>query len=150
MNSYEVLDVDPNTNFDIIKKTYQKLILKYHPDKLQQSGIKSQEIIEENNRKFQEIQKAWDNISTPQKKIQYDKELLAKSFKQDGVINEEIDLDDMEYDEEEEAYYSECRCGGIYKITVEDLENNINVVSCDVCSLKIKVLYEVIEDEIEE
>jgi len=25
--------------------------------------------------------------------------LIAKSFKQDGVINEEIDLDDMEYDE---------------------------------------------------
>jgi len=28
MNSYEILDVDPNTDFEIIKKTYQKLILK--------------------------------------------------------------------------------------------------------------------------
>ncbi|ORX44301.1 dnaJ-like protein subfamily C member 24-like protein [Piromyces finnis] len=147
MNSYEILDIDQNADFDIIKKTYQKLILKYHPDKLQQSGVTSQEIIEKNKKKFQEIQKAWNNISTPEKKLQYDKELLAQSFKQDGVINEEIDLDDMEFDEEEETYFSECRCGGIYKITIDDLENNVNVISCDICSLKIKVLYEVIEDE---
>ena len=51
--------------------------LQYHPDKLQQNGITSQEIIEKNKRKFQEIQKAWDNISTPEKKLQYDKELLG-------------------------------------------------------------------------
>jgi diphthamide biosynthesis protein 4 len=56
----------------------------------------------------------------------------------------------MEYDEDEETYFSECRCGGIYKITVDDLENNVNVISCDICSLKIKVLYEVIEDEEED
>ncbi|KAG4105905.1 dnaJ-like protein subfamily C member 24-like protein [Neocallimastix lanati (nom. inval.)] len=150
MNSYEILDVDPNTDFEIIKKTYQKLILKYHPDKLQQIGITSKIEIEKNKKKFQEIQKAWDNISSVEKKLQYDKELLANSFKQEGVINEEIDLDDMEYDEDEETYFSECRCGGIYKITVDDLENNVNVISCDICSLKIKVLYEVIEDEEED
>lgn len=39
-----------------------------------------------------------------------------------------------------------CRCSGQYIITEHDLENGQNVVCCSMCTLCIKVLY-AIEDE---
>ena len=54
---------------------------------------------------------------------------------------EEVELDDMEYDEEEQAYFYPCPCGDKFFITVEDLQDGEEIGTCPSCSLEIRVLY---------
>lgn len=63
-NYYEILEVSKEATPTDIKKSYRTLSLKYHPDK--PSGDKN---------KFQEINQAYETLSDPQKKEQYDAEL---------------------------------------------------------------------------
>jgi curved DNA-binding protein len=63
MNYYEILGVNENASQDDIKKAYKKLAMQHHPDR---GG---------DNKKFQEISQAYDTISDPNKRSQYDAEL---------------------------------------------------------------------------
>jgi|TARA_R110001592_G_scaffold3160_2_gene17779 DnaJ-class molecular chaperone len=60
MDYYETLGVNHTTTPDEIKKAYRKLASKHHPDK---GG---------DTKKFQTIQKAYEVLSDPDKKHQYD------------------------------------------------------------------------------
>lgn len=60
MNPYEVLGVDKNATQEEIKKAYRKLSMVHHPDR---GG-------DEN--KFKDISVAYDTLSNPEKKQQYD------------------------------------------------------------------------------
>ena len=62
MDYYQTLGVPENSSFDDIKKAYRKLAAKHHPDK---GGDTSQ---------FQNISRAYDVLSDPQKRSQYDNE----------------------------------------------------------------------------
>ena len=69
-NPYEVLGIDKN-NFDEkeLKKNYKKLCIKYHPDKF---ATKSEEEQKEAEEKFKEVNEAYQVLSDPDKKRQYD------------------------------------------------------------------------------
>ena len=56
---YAILEIDKNASNDEIKKAHRKMVLKYHPDKLQ--GV-SKEIIKLAEEKFLLVQKAYENI----------------------------------------------------------------------------------------
>lgn len=60
MDYYSVLGVGRDASPDDIKKAYRRLASKHHPDK---GG---------DNAKFQEIQAAYETLSNPQKRQQYD------------------------------------------------------------------------------
>jgi len=60
MDHYSTLGVDKNAGSDEIKRAYRKLASQHHPDK---GGDKA---------KFQEIQAAYDTLSNPDKRAQYD------------------------------------------------------------------------------
>lgn len=62
-NYYEILGVDANADVDTIKRAYRTLASKHHPDKGGDTG------------KFQEIQAAYDVLSDPERRRQYDHEL---------------------------------------------------------------------------
>lgn len=49
-------------------------------------------------------------------------------------------------DEEPVRYTLLCRCGQDYVVTVEDMENGIDVVGCPGCGEYIGVDYEVVEE----
>jgi DnaJ-class molecular chaperone len=60
MDLYQILGVDRNASPDEIKRAYRKLASQHHPDK---GG---------DTKKFQEIQTAYDTLSDPNKKAEYD------------------------------------------------------------------------------
>ena len=61
---YQILEVDRNSSADEIKKSYRKMAMKYHPDK--NPGDSAAE------EKFKECAEAFDVLSDPQKKQEYD------------------------------------------------------------------------------
>ena len=62
---YEVLGVSKNANEAEIKKAYRKLAIKYHPDKNPDDQSAEE--------KFKEAAEAYEVLSTPEKKAQYDR-----------------------------------------------------------------------------
>lgn len=61
---YELLGITKSATLDDIKAAYRKLALKYHPDR--NPGDKSSE------EKFKEVSEAYQVLSDPQKRSQYD------------------------------------------------------------------------------
>jgi DnaJ-class molecular chaperone len=62
-NYYDILGVSKSASADEIKKAYRRLALKCHPD--QNGGA-------ENEKKFRELNEAYQVLSDPQKRSQYD------------------------------------------------------------------------------
>ena len=61
---YEILGVSKTASEDELKKAYRKLARKYHPD-----GTRATTEAEE---RFKEVQGAYDVLSDPEKRKQYD------------------------------------------------------------------------------
>ncbi|KAL8590923.1 Diphthamide biosynthesis protein 3 [Nucella lapillus] len=59
-----------------------------------------------------------------------------------ATYHDEIEIEDMEYDEETESYYYPCPCGDRFLITKEELSSGEDVATCPSCSLIIKVIYD--------
>ncbi len=63
---YEVLGVPRNASSEEIKKAYKELVKKWHPDLHKEDKEEAEE-------KFKEIREAYEVLSDPQKRAQYDK-----------------------------------------------------------------------------
>ena len=61
---YEVLGVSRNSSDDDLKKAFRKLAFKYHPDRSKEAGAE---------RKFKEINEAYQILSDKEKRAQYDR-----------------------------------------------------------------------------
>jgi molecular chaperone DnaJ len=62
---YNILGIDKNASDDQVKKAYRKMAMKYHPDK---NGGDT-----EAESKFKEVAEAYDVLSNPDKKSNYDR-----------------------------------------------------------------------------
>ena len=60
---YEVLGVSKDADDATIKKAFKRLAIKYHPDRNHEEGAE---------KRFQEINEAYQVLSDPQKRAAYD------------------------------------------------------------------------------
>jgi len=56
---------------------------------------------------------------------------------------DEIEIEDMTFDENLQIYHYPCPCGDRFEISLGDLRDGEEVAVCPSCSLMIKVIFEV-------
>ncbi|XP_032226264.2 DPH4 homolog [Nematostella vectensis] len=141
-NYYDVLGVDSSSSSEEIRKAYQRLALKFHPDKLDAAQTEKSQAVKE----FHAISEAWNVLSNSELKSKYDKGITEINLQQKWPVNGSVDLDDME-ENDDGSYSSPCRCGGEYVITNAHLQSGQSMVCCTTCTLSIRVLYAVVSEE---
>ncbi|KXN71445.1 DnaJ-domain-containing protein [Conidiobolus coronatus NRRL 28638] len=148
---YQYLNLSSTCEQSQIRINYQKLALLYHPDKREPN--------EELDQLFLKVQEAYEILKDPISRKDYDLSLTNIQYKDEGVINEEIEIYEMNFNEDEEYYYYTCRCGDYYRLDEQDLLNSSNeklasnqelstLVQCSNCSLIIKVHYQIEEEDL--
>ncbi|KAG8164528.1 hypothetical protein KVR01_006446 [Diaporthe batatas] len=59
-------------------------------------------------------------------------------------VYDEVEIEDMTYDETLQTYHYPCPCGDRFEIALADLQDESNDIAvCPSCSLMIRVIYEV-------
>ncbi|EFA81660.1 diphthamide biosynthesis protein 3 [Heterostelium album PN500] len=65
---------------------------------------------------------------------------------------DEIEIEDMDFDEDERVFYYPCPCGDRFKITEEEILAGEEIAKCPSCSLLLKVVYSpedfIVEDDL--
>ncbi|KAF9176838.1 Diphthamide biosynthesis protein 4 [Haplosporangium sp. Z 767] len=140
---YAILDITQDATVAEIKQQYQKLLLIHHPDKQQQNQSQqlSPAMAPVALIPLQDIKEAWECLRQPDQRAFYDSSLKAMRLRANGQVNDDIDLDDMEYDEG--------KSHGEYIISEDELELGVDTVVCSTCSLIVRIHYEVADDDAE-
>ncbi|KAJ9080001.1 Diphthamide biosynthesis protein 3, variant 2 [Entomophthora muscae] len=55
---------------------------------------------------------------------------------------DEVEIEDMEFDEELKLYHFPCPCGDRFEISLEEIKDGEDVGRCPSCSLIIRVIYD--------
>jgi len=58
------------------------------------------------------------------------------------AFHDEIEIEDMTFDEDKEIYSYPCPCGDQFEISLEDLKAGEETATCPSCSLIIRVIYD--------
>lgn len=125
---YKVLYCDRNASYEDLKRSYQKLILLLHPDKI---GNGDEDV-------FHLVQKAWSVLKDPDSRKLYDAQLICQEHS-DLLLYDTINLSDMELDSSERFYTYCCRCGGMYLLDSSEVKGTKVIIGCDECSFSIEV-----------
>lgn len=153
-NHYKILELSSTwaqvTDHDV-KLAYRRALLLHHPDR-SNSTKASQPTIDQ-------ITLAYKTLLNPSTRFEYDRALAAKAHSGDITSQvshpglEYVDLDDLVYDEGQKVWYRSCRCGKerAYVIAEEELEESAEhgelLIGCQGCSLWLRVMFAVAEDE---
>ena len=63
-------------------------------------------------------------------------------------IYDEIEIDDMDFEEDENTFFYPCPCGDKFRITLAQLKAGTTIATCPSCSLQIRIISD--EDFLEE
>ncbi|PFH55346.1 hypothetical protein XA68_18535 [Ophiocordyceps unilateralis] len=61
----------------------------------------------------------------------------------DVPIYDEIEIEDMTFDETLQLYHYPCPCGDRFQIALDDLRDEQDIAVCPSCSLMIRVIFDV-------
>ncbi|KAK4186225.1 hypothetical protein QBC35DRAFT_501705 [Podospora australis] len=59
-------------------------------------------------------------------------------------IYDEVEIEDMTFDEALQTYHYPCPCGDKFEISLLDLQDGADIAVCPSCSLMIRVIFEVV------
>lgn len=59
-----------------------------------------------------------------------------------GAYYDEVEIEDMAWDEEKRVYHYPCPCGDRFEISRKQLKNYEDIATCPSCSLIIRVVYD--------
>lgn len=133
MNYYEVLNSDCGDDINTIKRRYQDLVVKHHPDK--NGGEQSPE--------FHRVRSAWETLSCAESRKLYDAELSNHQLCQESTLWCDVTFSQLR--EKNEVYAYPCKCSGTYEVEPEQVEELKQdgekefLLGCDTCSLNILV-----------
>lgn len=161
---YQVLGLTPSildSHHDpaaLLKRAYRRALLQNHPDK----AVVSASASTGNGallHTVDQITTAFNVLSSPRDRAAYDNaqrlsrpdgQGQAQTSFQTGVEN--VDLDDLPYDETTGSWYRGCRCGNerAYLFGEDDLEACGDagelMVGCQDCSLWLRIHFAVVEE----
>lgn len=164
---YQILNLTPtlldsqNNPAALIKRAYHRALLRNHPDKATTTTTTS---TTSSFFTIDQITTAANVLSSPSSRAAYDAALRVSRSSaaaqardatfQTGVEN--VDLDDLAWDEAEHCWYRSCRCGNDRGYLFKELdleeagEDSELVVGCLDCSLWLKVHFAVVEEDEDE
>ena len=127
---YSILECPIDANPEDLRQSYQRLLLRHHPDK--NGGEESQE--------FLRVVAAWRVLGDSSERRRYD---ARKKNEEDSCAGlqvwETLTYQELEIDEEGRRTHP-CRCGGEFQIPrAEEKNGDEFLVDCDTCSLYIRV-----------
>ncbi|KAH9851002.1 hypothetical protein C2E23DRAFT_860979 [Lenzites betulinus] len=64
-----------------------------------------------------------------------------------GAYYDEVEIEDMAWDEEKRVYHYPCPCGDRFEISKKQLKNYEDIATCPSCSLIIRVVYDPLDFE---
>lgn len=59
-------------------------------------------------------------------------------------IYDEIEIEDMTFDDALQTYFYPCPCGDRFQIALDDLRDEQDVAVCPSCSLMIRVIFDLV------
>lgn len=147
-----------------VKTAYHRALLLHHPDKAKSpimTPASSTPSSTHPQYSIDQILTAYQTLSNPTKRAAYDEGFIAHETsgapphheKATHLGVETFDLEDLDFDEEKASWQRGCRCGndGAFAVTEYELERESQhgeiYLGCKGCSLFIKVLFGVTEDE---
>ncbi|KAM9879174.1 CSL zinc finger [Verticillium dahliae] len=171
-NYYEILGISPslldterNQQAQLIKRAYHRALLRHHPDKAKSEfgasdgskiSVGTSTASEVAHFTIDQITNAYKTLSSPSSRKAYEALLKAAQNKKDQQVFqtgvENVDLDDLEFDEEKDVWHRSCRCGNDrgFLLGEGDLEEAGEMgellVGCQDCSLWMKVHFAVMDN----
>ncbi|KAE8452182.1 hypothetical protein EG329_001649 [Mollisiaceae sp. DMI_Dod_QoI] len=160
---YKILDLPEafhdgrDLSAQTLRTAYRRALLQNHPDKSANNSLTSSRTVYS----IDQITEAFSTLLIPKSRAKYDADLkLQKATSNEGQTGEKfhtgietVDLDDLEVNEAQGIWFRSCRCGDDRGFLVKeaDLEEAASEgevsVGCRGCSLWLKVLFGVIEDD---
>ncbi|KAI3433930.1 hypothetical protein D9Q98_003732 [Chlorella vulgaris] len=58
------------------------------------------------------------------------------------TLHDEVEIEDMDWNEELMAFTYQCPCGDLFQITMEELTAGEEIAKCPSCSLFVRVIYD--------
>lgn len=126
INYYEILNCHPSDTIEEIKKSYQALVLKHHPDKQNTGNENDVEL-------FYQIDEAWKMLRDPERRKKYDAEMKQHKFDDEPIVHAKVYRNDFEFDADSQSYIYPCRCGGYFVLPddcIEPTDCDNSVVNC--------------------
>lgn len=150
---YEVLGVSSEASADEVRRSYQLLARRHHPDRAGDTGDAAAA--------FRRVQRAYDRLREPNARWAHDVAARAARINAAGAASRvsEVDLSEMRYAEEAPSYGEgdavegvlagvwryDCRCGDEYTLYEDQLVAGIDHLPCRSCSLCLRPLYQPVE-----
>lgn len=156
---YELLGLQQTAGDEVLspeelKRAYKRALLRHHPDKQHRPEPGAQST-HATSATIDEISVAYQTLSDPFRRAEYDRTLEVARAEQAGVGAplytgvETVDLGELDCDEDAGLWTRSCRCGSqpAFVVTEEALEEHAELgevtIGCKGCSLWLRILYSV-------